>query len=160
MTGADRIPGSSVVGHLTDIPLWEAELILSMRLWRESPEGQAEVSRGFARCYGPAGGAAETRGFDRLLGALCRHARRPLTWHGLGCSCIGADEAVLQTFVREAAQGDLAEAAMIASLIAPAAQAEHLALMAAQVGRAMQGMARSAPPSRPGRPGAATPVLH
>lgn len=145
MTAVTDTPGSSIVGRLTDIPPWEAELILSMRLWMDSHEGQAEVGKGFTRCFGPAGGRAEIRQFERLLTALCAYARRPLVRHGLGCVCIGSDEAVLQTFVREATRGDLAEAAMIASLIVPASHAEHVALMAAQVGMAMQCMARRAP---------------
>lgn len=148
MTEAMASAGSTVVGRLTDVPPWEAELILSMRLWMDSLEGQARVGTGFARCFGAAGGRAEIRQFERLLTALCAYARRPLVRHGLGCDCIGSDEAVLQTVVREAARGDLAEAAMIASLIVPASQAEHVALMAAQVGLAMQCIARQAPPSR------------
>lgn len=148
MTEALDSPGSAVVGRLTNVPPWEAELILSMRLWMDSLEGQEKVGTGFARCFGTAGGRAEIRQFERLLTALCAYARRPLVRHGLGCDCIGSDEAVLQTLVREAARGDLAEAAMVASLLVPASQAEHVALMAAQVGLAMQCIARQSPPPR------------
>ncbi|QFT60391.1 hypothetical protein FIU94_16295 [Sulfitobacter sp. THAF37] len=146
MTDAVDSPGSTVVGRLTHVPPWEAELILSMRLWMDSLEGQAKVGTGFARCFGAAGGQAEVRQFERLLTALCAYARRPLVRHSLGCDCIGSDEAVLQTLVREAARGNLAEAAMVASLLVPASQAEHVALMAAQVGLAMQCIARQPPP--------------
>lgn len=142
-------PGASVVGNLTEIPPWEAELILSMRVWMDSPQGQAKVRDGFARCFGVVRGHAELHNFETLLSGLCNHARRPLVRHGLGCTCIGSDEAVLQTLVREAASGDLTEAALIASLVVPACYAEPIALMAAQVGQAMQCMARETPVPNP-----------
>lgn len=138
-------PGSSVVGRLTDIAPWEAELILSMRHWMDGQSGQAKVWNGFARCFGPVDGRTEMRQFETLMTSLCAHARRPLARHGLFCVCIGSDEAIFQTLVREAARGDLAEAALIASLLVPAAYAELIALKAAQVGQAMQIMTRDMP---------------
>lgn len=58
MTNALNIPGASVVGRLTDMSPREAELILSMRLWMDDPDGQAEVWNGVARSFV----AAEARG--------------------------------------------------------------------------------------------------
>ncbi|MRU16612.1 hypothetical protein FDP25_14315 [Roseovarius sp. A21] len=147
MTGLADHTGAAVVGRLTDLPPWEADLILSMRLWMQSPEGQAEVWNGFARCFGPVEGRAEMQQFESLLRNLCHNARRPLVRHALGCTCIGTDEAVLRMLVREAARGDLAEATMIASLLVPAGQAEQVALISARVGRAMQRMSRHMPQS-------------
>ncbi|WP_306151309.1 hypothetical protein [Roseovarius sp. MMSF_3281] len=160
MTNAQHTPGTSVVGKLTDIAPWEAELILSMRFWMDGPEGQAEVWGGFARCFGAAEGRAEMRGFESLFTSICTHARRPLVRHGLGCNCIGSDEAILRTLVREAARGDLAEAAMIASLLVPACNAEQIALLAAQVGRAMQRMAQRTPTQKPTRSQTGSRILH
>jgi len=140
-------PGASVVGRLTDIAPWEAELILSIRLWMDSPEGRAEIWNGFARCFGASDGRLELRRFETLLTSICSTARRPLIRHGLGCDCIGSDEAILRTLVREATRGDLPEATMIASLLVPARHAEPIALMAAKVGQAMQRLARDAPAS-------------
>src|SRR6056297_1832661 len=141
------ISGRAVVGRLTDIAFWEAEFILSMRLWMSSPEGQAEVWNGFARCFGAPAGRSEMRCFESLLSNINMHARRPLVRHGLGCDCIGSDEAILRTLVRDATRGDLAEATMIASLLVPARHAEPIALIAAKVGQAMQRLARDAPAS-------------
>lgn len=160
MTKTQTTPGADVVGKLTEIAPWEAELIMSIRFWMDSPQGQAEVWNGFARCFGADEGRAEMRSFETLLASLCTHARRPLARHGLGCTCIGSDEAVLRTLVREAARGDLAEASMIASLLVPARHAEPVALMAARVGQAMQRMARRAPASHPGPPHTETRILH
>lgn len=160
MNGADHSAGASVVGKMTDIAPWEAELIMSMRVWMQGPEGQAEVWNDFARCLGVTEGRAEMRTFESLLTSLCTYARRPLVRHGLGCTCIGSDEAILQTLVREATRGDLAEAAMIASLIVPARHAEPVALMAAQVGQAMQRMATRKPATRPIQPEPEERLLH
>ena len=106
MTAVAQTVGASVVGRLTDIAPWEAELILSMRFWMDGPEGQAAVWNGFARTLGATEGRVALRGFERLLSDLCTFARRPLVRHGPGCTCIGSDEALLQTLVREAARGD------------------------------------------------------
>ncbi len=137
--------GASVVGQLTDLVSWEATLIMSMRLWMEGPDAQAEVWRDFARCFGTEKGREELRQFETFLSRLLSAARRPLVRHGLGCTCIGSDEAILRLMVREATRGDLAEAAMIASLIVPASLAEPIALMAARVGIAMRDIARHLP---------------
>lgn len=160
MKSAAHTAGASVVGRLTDIAPWEAELIMSMRFWMDGPEGQAEVWNGFARFFGATAGRAEMRNFESLLSSLCTHARRPLIRHGLGCTCIGSDEAILQTLVREATHGDLAEAAMIASLIVPARHAEPVALMAAQVGQAMQRISKRTPYQPPTRTDAEDWILH
>jgi hypothetical protein len=147
MTALTDHTGAAVVGRLTDLPAWEADLILSMRLWMQSPEGQAEVWTGFARCFGTVEGRAEMQQFESLLRGLCHNARRPFVRHALGCTCLGTDEAVLRMLVREAARGDLAEATLIASLLVPAGQAEQIALQSARVGRALQRMARHIPQS-------------
>lgn len=160
MKSAAHTAGASVVGRLTDIAPWEAELIMSMRFWMDGPEGQAEVWNGFARFFGATEGRAEMRNFESLLSSLCTFARRPLVRHGLGCTCIGSDEAILQTLVREATRGDLAEAALIASLVVPARHAEPVALMAAQVGQAMQRMSKRTPYQPPTRTDAEDRILH
>ena len=98
--------------------------------------------------------------FETLLTCLCSHARRPLVRHGLGCDCIGSDEAVLQTLVREAARGDLAEASMIASLLVPASHAEMVAIYAAQVGQAMKEMSRHYKAAKTITPATDDRVLH
>lgn len=140
MTQAEHKPGAAVVGSLCDVAPWEAELILTVRLWLSGPDGQTEVWNNFARCYGAAEARNEMQCLELLLGSLSAYGRRPLACHGFGCLCIGSDEAILRTLVDEAARGDLSEAALIASLMVPAGHAEQVALMAARVGHAMQGM--------------------
>lgn len=146
MTGTRKTQtGSAVVGRLTNLPAWEVELLLSLRFWMDGPEGQVRVWTSFSRCFGTIEGRRHLRLFEGMLGSLCSHARRPLVRHGLGCNCIGSDEAIFLNLVREAAKGDIAEAALIASLMVPAGQAELIALKAAEVGQAMQRMTRRMP---------------
>ncbi len=137
--------GATVVNRLTALPAWEAELVLSMRFWLDGAEGREKVWNSFAQTFGAAEGRTQLRLFEGLLSSLCNHARRPFVRHGRGCTCIGADEAVLLTLVREAAKGDIAEAAQIASLMVPAAQAELIALKSVELGRAMQQMTHRSP---------------
>jgi hypothetical protein len=146
MTGTvETQTGAAIVGRLANLPAWEAELILSLRFWMAGPEGQQQVWNSFSRCFGSIEGRRHLRLFEGLLGSLCGHARRPLVRHGLGCGCIGSDEAIFVNLVREAARGDIAEAALIASLMVPAGQAELIALRAAEVGQALQQMTRNLP---------------
>ena len=160
MTQMSAIPGNAVVGRLTEVAPWEADLIMSMRLWMENADGQRDVWNSYARCYGSDEGHAKMQQFETLLTCLCSHARRPLVRHGLGCDCIGSDEAVLQTLVREAARGDLAEASMIASLLVPASHAEMVAIYAAQVGQAMKEMSRHYKAAKTITPATNERVLH
>ena len=160
MTQANHKPGAAVVGSLCDVAPWEAELILTVRLWLSGPDGQAEVWNNFARFYGAAEARNEMRCLELLLGSLCTYGRRPLACHGFGCLCIGSDEAILRTLVDEAARGDLSEAALIASLMVPASHAEKVALMAARVGRMMQELTRFAPRSEPNHIRAENRVFH
>lgn len=132
--------GRMAVGRLGDLAPWEAGLILCLRSWMDGPEGQACVWNAFARTFGGAAARGEMQRFESLLATLCDNARRPLVRHGGGCACIGADEAIFCTLVREAAAGDLTEAAAIASLLVRACHAELVAILAAQVGRTMQRM--------------------
>ena len=160
MTQDNHKPGAAVVGSLCDVAPWEAELILTVRLWLSGPDGQVEVWNNFARLYGTAEARNEMRCLELLLGSLCTYGRRPLACHGFGCLCIGSDEAILRTLVDEAARGDLSEAALIASLMVPASHAEKVALMAARVGRMMQELTRFAPRSEPNHIRAENRVFH
>ena len=138
-------PGRMVVGLLTDLAPWEAGLILFLRSWMDGPVGQADVWNSYARSFGGTEGRTEMHRFETLLVTLCDNARRTLVRHGGGCACIGTDEAIFCNLVREAARGDLAEAAAIASLLVRACHAEAVAILAAQVGRAMQRMTWNIP---------------
>ena len=159
MNQMNQITGNTVVGRLSDCPGWEADLVMALRLWLEGAEGQTQLWTAYARSFGAATGRSKLKQFEALLRELLLHARRPLVRHGLACDCIGSDEAIVQTIVREAVRGDFEEARMIASLIVPARNADMVATYAAEVGKTLMTMSAKVAPSQP-RATDATPILH
>lgn len=159
MNQMNQIAGNTVVGRLSDCPHWEADLVMAIRLWLEGADGQNRLWTAYARSFGSASGRSKLKQFEAMLRELLLHARRPLVRHGLTCDCIGSDEAIVQTIVREAVRGDLEEARMIASLIVPARHADMVATYAAEVGKTMKTMSVNVAPSRPSTSGP-TPILH
>lgn len=152
MTLSAQNRGGASVGVLTQLEPWEADLIITLRLWCESPEGQAQVWNEFATTLPKGRASGEMQAFERLVEIIGSYAHRPLVRHSVGCSCIGADEGVFAHLVRMASAGDLAEASLIATLLVTAAQAEHVAILAAQVGCARKSMTRICMP-KSGRQG-------
>lgn len=140
MTPTAQNRGGASVGVLMHMEPWEADLIVTLRLWCESPQGQATVWNEFATTLPKGQAVHEMRAFEDLVSIIAAYAHRPLVRHAVGCSCIGADEGVFAHLVRIASSGDLSEAAQIATLLVTAAQAEQVALLAAQVGCARQCM--------------------
>lgn len=134
MMGNAQNRGGASVGVLMHLEPWEADLIVTLRLWCDSPEGQAKVWNEFATTLPKGQAAHEMRAFEQLVSTIAAYAHRPLVRHSVGCACMGADEGVFAHLVRTASTGDLGEASQIATLLVTAAQAEHVAILAAQVG--------------------------
>ena len=112
-------PGGAAVA---DLRAMDGEQALAVLLFRDSfagPEGTARIRALFATAMGPAGGAEAFEAWSALLRALTRHARRPLVRHGLGCLCVGADEAALAQILRLAARGQREDAMLCLSLLMP-----------------------------------------
>lgn len=132
--------GGASLGVLSSMQPWEAELILNLRLWCDGPEGQQEVWNSFTASL-PLGTAKnEMEAFERLIRLITSNAHRPLVRHNISCACAGSDECVFAHLVTTASDGHLSDAALIASLLVSPAQAEHVALLAAQVGTSAKKM--------------------
>ena len=132
--------GGVSVGVLRNADVWEAELIISLRMWCSGLSGRADVYEAFSSRFSSESATQEFATFERLLNSISIYAHRPLLLHDVECSCIGADE---QNFVHldaTASSGDLREASLIATLLIGAAQAENIALLAAQVGQTVKKM--------------------
>ena len=137
--------GAATVGQLSAIPPWEAMLVRHLRLWCEGEQGRTLVQRDLASMT-DAGSAQNTAGLlDALVQALARNCRRPLVRHGVHCDCLGADEAVFAQIASSASGGALDDAALMCGLLAMPAHAEHLAILAAQLGAAYRGLDTAAP---------------
>ncbi|WP_276155522.1 MULTISPECIES: hypothetical protein [unclassified Sulfitobacter] len=130
--------GAVAVGQLTAINPWEALLVRHLRLWCDGADGRAKVIEDWEGA-GPKAAAENTLAvFDTLIMTLTNHARRPLVRHCLTCDCLGADECVFVQIVSAASGGALDDAALMSGLIALPAHAEHIAILAAQVGAAFR----------------------
>jgi len=132
--------GGVSVGVLRNADVWEAELIISLRLWCSGLSGRADVYDAFSSRFSPKRAAEEFEIFERLLNSISIYAHRPLLLHDVECSCIGADEQIFVHLVATASAGDLREASLIATLLIGAVQAENIALLAAQVGQSVKQM--------------------
>lgn len=134
MSPATNAPGAAVIGVMHDMAPWEAALVRNLRRWCDGPGGQRTVCEAYLAAL-PAGTAEHAlQTFETLVVKLISTAHRPLVRHGVSCACVGADEGVFVTLVRYASEGHLNDAALIATLLAGPAQAEHLALLAGEVG--------------------------
>lgn len=141
--------GAAPVAHLDELPPTEARLILALRHWCEGPEAQAELWNDIALEMGPARGRHWLSRFEELLSLVLNQGRRPMMRHGLGCRCVGADEAVFAHFVSLAATGEREEAMLVASLLIRADLAPIAVSLAQQLGLAGEAATRQAQSPRP-----------
>ena len=132
--------GGVTVGFLKNVDVWEAELIISLRLWYSGLGGRADVYEVFSSRFSSERATKEFETFECLLNSISIYAHRPLFLHDVECSCIGADEQIFVHLVATASSGDLSEAVLMATLLIGAAQAENIALLAAQVGQTAKEM--------------------
>lgn len=132
--------GGAPVGHLAELPQVEARAVACLRLWCDGAEAQGRLWQELAGALG-AGPARDALGaFERLVGLLARHGRRPLMRHARECACVGADEAAFATLVAAAAEGERHDAALLAALLVRPAMAADLAELAGAFGRALHRM--------------------
>ena len=132
--------GGVSVGVLRNVDVWEAELIISLRMWCSGLSGRADVYDAFSTRFSHERATQEFETFECLLNSISIHAHRPLLLHDVECSCIGADEQIFAHLVATASAGDLRDASLIATLLVGAAHAEHIALLAAHVGQSVKQM--------------------
>jgi len=144
MTGDGLSRGGAPLGHLSHMDAWEADCILNLRLWCEGKEGHDQVRHSMLTEMGATEGQRAFDAFSRLVSLICQNAYRPLVRHSVTCSCVGADECVFCHIVRLASSGHLHDAALTANLLVGPAFAEHVALLAGEVGRAHRETAKAA----------------
>ena len=126
--------GGAAIGVLNRMDSWESNLVINLRLWCDGPRGQSQVWREYRQSLPGAEARNECEAFEILLRTVISSAQRPLVRHDVGCPCLGADEGIFLHLVRTASAGYLNDAALIGTLMVGPAHAEHIALLAAQVG--------------------------
>ncbi|MEQ3729254.1 MAG: hypothetical protein ABNH38_17730 [Tateyamaria sp.] len=127
--------GGAAVAALNRMDAWEAALVLNLRLWSEGPAGQEHVRGEFDRALNQTHAKRAWEDFDSLLRRIIDLAHRPMVRHEVGCNCVGADECVFAHLVGTASAGHLNDAALIATLLVGPAHAEHIAILAGEVGQ-------------------------
>ena len=152
MTAIETPRGGAPVGVLSDLADVEAAAVICLRLWCDGPDSKAAVRADFTDALGPEGGARAMREFEQLLGLCARHGRRPLMRHGVHCKCVGADEACFANCIAAAAEGDLNDAMLIATLLVRPDMAPMAVPLAAAFGLALRRMMLAASRDLPPQP--------
>ena len=137
--------GGAAVGRLSDLGPIEACAVMYLRLWSESPKARADAASDFEIALGLDQGRAAMMTLDRLCGLCAHHGRRPLVRHGLGCSCLGADENCFAQMIAAASEGAREDAMMMASLIVRPDYAPALASLSEEMGMVLRRMTASVP---------------
>ncbi|MEL7176748.1 MAG: hypothetical protein AAGK28_09525 [Pseudomonadota bacterium] len=132
--------GGAPVGLVANLPKVEAACVRYLRLWSMGVDGQSEVWNAFAAGLGGVQGKQAMRTFEELHTICCRHGRRPLMRHAINCKCLGADESCFANFIATAAEGEMEDAMLIATLIVRADMAPVIAALASDLGLALKRM--------------------
>ena len=149
MSAAYHARGGAAVAALNHMDAWEANLILNLRLWCEGPQGQEQARQDYTQAFPQSEADRAWTNFESLLKTVFVTALRPLVRHEAGCNCVGSDECVFANLVRTASDGHLNDAALIATLLSGPAHAEHIAILAGEVGSAIRSIHRKTSPISP-----------
>ena len=135
MTPEHHKRGGTAVAVLNGLDPWEAALVLNLRLWCEGPSGQMHIRNEFDTTLSQTDAVRAWKDFDNLVRRILTTALRPMVRHEVSCNCVGSDECVFAHLVGTASAGHLNDAALIATLLVGPAHAEHIALLAGEVGQ-------------------------
>lgn len=145
MSNCHHKRGGAPVGALDQMDRWEAALIVNLRRWCDGPAAQSLVWNEYRTNLPASEAHRECLAFEELIRHMTARAIRPLVRHDVGCGCVGSDEAVFANLVRTASDGHVHDAALISTLLVGPAGAEHIAMLAGQVGECLRQMHRAAP---------------
>ncbi len=137
--------GGATVGRLSDLGPIEAGAVMYLRLWGDGENGRAGAASDFEIALGADCGRSAMLTLDRLCSLCANYGRRPLIRHGLGCSCLGADENCFAQMIASASEGAREDAMMMASLIVRPDFAPALASLSEELGLALRRMTVAIP---------------
>ena len=128
-------PGGAPVGHVADLPAFEATALALVRLWQAGHVQQLGAM--FHSKLGPCDGDDAIAALDDLMRFIGVNGRRPLAFHHPDCTCFGGDESALTRLIAAAASGHDEEAALLALHLVPAQHPDRLVHQAAWAGAAI-----------------------
>ncbi|WP_170763806.1 hypothetical protein [Ruegeria lacuscaerulensis] len=137
--------GGTAVGRLSDLTPIEAGAVMYLRLWGDGASGRADAASDFKVALGVDCGRAAMLTLDRLCSLCANYGRRPLIRHGLGCSCLGADENCFAQMIAAASEGAREDAMMMATLIVRPDFAPALTSLSEELGLALRRMTAAIP---------------
>ncbi|MBR9762707.1 MAG: hypothetical protein GYB53_04040 [Rhodobacteraceae bacterium] len=109
--------GAEPVARITALPFQEALLIGALRARAADAEARAQFSAELGDLMGPQRAAETEAALEDFFEITLRHVRRPVMRHGLTCSCVGADEAVLAHLMTISTSGEREDAMLMACLL-------------------------------------------
>ena len=153
MTPDHHSRGGAAVAALNRMDSWEANLVLNLRLWCEGPDGQNHARRDYTGALPAQDADRAWASFEHMVKKIVGTAHRPLVRREVGCNCVGSDECVFVHLIRTASDGLLNDAALISTLLSGPAHAEHIAILAGEVGDTIRRIHRAAnAPHSPAEP--------
>ena len=156
MTQAAARRGGATVGVLSDLSPIEATAVRHLRQWFSSPETRLDMRDDVSDRLGPELCEIALETFGQLCKLCVEHGRRPLMRHGLTCDCLGADENCFANMIAAAADGQVDDTMLFASLIVRPSMARELLPLASEFGHLLRQMTTATPPPVQGRPCSAT----
>lgn len=144
--------GGATVGVLSDLTCIEAAAVRHLRQWFTSPETRLDMHDDVTSLLGPDLTGVAIEAFGQLCTLCVRHGRRPLVRHGMQCACLGADENCFANMIAAAADGQVDDTLLFASLIVRPSMARELLPLASQFGYLLRQMTTRLPPPAERRP--------
>ena len=141
MTGLLSQSGGATVGRIADLAAVEVGAVLCLRACATEEPDRDWVSRDISGLFGAEEGQTAFDCVRQICGLCAQHGRRPLMCHGMGCACLGADEACLARLVAAASGADREDAMLIAVLMVRADIAPYLVMLAESMGLAIRRLA-------------------
>jgi len=138
MTAMPVPRGGETIASLRSMEPWQSELIVLLRTWCSGPEGPSDVMDKLRVNLSHSEAVDAYRAAGRLLQKVSETTYRPLVRHGISCPCVGADEALLVHLVRLASDGQLQDAALMAGLLSGPSHAEHIGILAGELGEILR----------------------
>ena len=134
MTDLKPARGGSPVGYLSELDPIEAGAVQYLRLWCDGPDAQVQIHQEFSELLGPEAGSRAIEEFAHLCRLCASHGRRPLLRHGVGCKCLGGDEACFANFIAYATEGEREDALLLAATLVRPQMAPAVVDLAQQFG--------------------------
>jgi len=148
--------GGAPVGVLSELDPIESTAVRHLRQWFASPESRLEMRDDVSCLLSPEMTDVALETFGLICMFCVQHSQRPLVHHSLKCTCLGADESCFSKMIGAAADGQVNDTMLFASLIVRPSMARELLPLVSEFGFLLRQMTATMPPPLAQRPAAST----